>query len=87
MPHFVTRLRVQDYPQWRANWEKYQEARQAAGIRDAQVLRHREEPNEVVLLFEFGDHEQGRRWADSEVVREAHRRGGVVEATPYFPEP
>ena len=87
MPHFVTRSRVRDYAQWRANWERHQEIRQAAGIRTAQVLRNPEDPNEVVLLLEFADHEQGRRWADSEQVREARRRGGVVEATPYYPEP
>ena len=87
MPHFVTRLRVQDYAQWRANWERHQEMRHAGGVRSAQLLHHREDPNEIVLLLEFADHEQGRRWADSEGVREANRLGGVVEATRYFPEP
>jgi len=60
--------------------------RRTGGVRSEQVLRNPEDPNDVVLLFEFDDLAQARRFVESQEVRDAQQRGGVVEVTRYFPE-
>ena len=85
MPYVAVHIRVQDYDRWKAMWETNKAVREAAGVHE-QLLRTDGASNEVVLLVEHDSLERARQWTQSPQVRAAQQRGGVEQATVYYPE-
>ena len=69
MTHLLVRHQVADFAKWKPVYDDHLAARQKAGLRETNLLRSINNPNEVVLLFEAEDlkraqafgHAKGRR--------------------------
>ncbi len=60
---------------------------QKAVQREKYLFRNADDPNEVVIVLEWNDLEEARRFAQSEDLREAMQRHGVVgQSDIYFLE-
>jgi len=78
MAHLLVRHTVADYAKWKPVYDGHQAARQKAGLREKNLLRSIDNPNEVVLLFEAEDLKRAQAFAESSDLREAMQKAGVV---------
>jgi heme-degrading monooxygenase HmoA len=85
MPYVAIHIRVQDFNRWKSMWEASKAVREAAGIHE-HLLRTDTATNEAVLLVEHETLERARAWTESPQVQAARQRGGVEQATVYYPE-
>jgi heme-degrading monooxygenase HmoA len=77
MPYLFERHKVRDYARWREVFDADTENREAAGCRGARIFRNAEEPEEVVVLFEWDSLERARRRIESARLKEKFEEGGV----------
>jgi hypothetical protein len=87
MPYLVARDRFEDYAEWRRAWDAGAVARQAAGLKSAQLFRSAEAPNEILILCEVESLPQEIEYLQSQPSRERREHAGVVGETLYFPAP
>ena len=86
MPYTASHYRVADYAHWKHVWETNHSAHQSEGVRRQHLLRHPTDPNQVVLIREFDDHEQARRYLESAPRRQRMQASRVEECIDYLPE-
>ena len=77
MPYLLERHKVRDYARWREVFEADSSNREAAGCRGARIFRHAQDPEEVVVLFEWDSLERARRRIESAELREKFEEAGV----------
>ncbi len=70
VPYVIVKYKVADFDADGAN-------RQAGGCKGGQLFRSADDPNEVVMLFEW-DLEKARQYSQREEVRAKMREAGVL---------
>jgi len=78
MPYVLVRHKVQDYAKWRPMYDEHGATRKAAGCKGTQVFRSAEDPNEILVLLEWDNLENARRFTQSEDLRTIMQRAGVT---------
>jgi hypothetical protein len=78
MMHVLVRHSVADFAKWKPVYDAHLAARQKAGLREKNLLRSVDNPNEVVLLFEAEDLKRAQAFAESSDLRDAMQKAGVV---------
>jgi hypothetical protein len=78
MDYLLVHHRVRDFGQWKSHYDAHRPARDQAGVKEAHLLRSAEDPNDVTLLFEASDLAKAKAFVESEDLRDAMARGGVV---------
>ncbi len=78
MPHLLVRHIVADFAKWKPVYDTHLAARQTAGLREKNLWRGVDNPNEVVLLFEAEDLKRAQAFTASPDLREAMQKAGVV---------
>ncbi len=79
MPYILVRHKVADYTKWKPVFDEHGTSRQASGSKGGYLFRNIDDPNEVFVLLEWTDLEQARQLGQSEDLRQAMQRGGVVD--------
>lgn len=78
MPYALFRVEVEDYERWKPGFDEHSSSRRESGSKGGRLFRNADDPNEVVILLEWDDLENARQFAQSEDLREAMQRYGVV---------
>jgi len=78
MTHILVRHKVADFAKWKPAYDAHLAARQKAGLREKNLLRSVDNPNEVVLLFEAEDLTRAQAFSESSDLSEAMQKAGVV---------
>ena len=78
MSYVLIRHIVHDFAQWEPVYDAHLAARQKAGLRERNLLRRVDNPNEVVLWFEAEDLMRAQAFTNSSDVRETMQKAGVV---------
>ena len=78
MTHLLVRHNVADFAKWKPVYDAHLAARQQAGLREKNLLRSVDNPNEVVLLFEAEDLKKAQAFTESSDLLEAMKKAGVV---------
>jgi heme-degrading monooxygenase HmoA len=90
MPYLLERHQVRDYSRWREVFDADAEGRKKAGCRGARVFRNADDPEEVVVLFEWDSLGSARRRIESATLgrkfEEAGVSGGVRQTEFYLLE-
>lgn len=76
MPYLLVKHTVADYAQWKPIFDADGASRQAAGSKGGQAFRSADDPNEVVLLFEW-DLEMARQFSQRDELRAKMQEAGV----------
>jgi hypothetical protein len=85
MAQMIVHHKVRDYAAWRPGYVEHEPNRAAAGITNGRVFRRAEDPNDLVIILDVADVEKARAWSQSEDLRSAMERVGVLGApTIYF---
>ena len=79
MPYMLVRHKVEDYEKWKPVFDGHQATRRESGGKGGFLFRNADDPNETIILLEWPDLEDARRFAQSEDLRETMQRAGVAE--------
>jgi quinol monooxygenase YgiN len=79
MAHILIRHKVKDYAKWKPVFDQHAATRREKGSRGGILLRSAEDPNELVILFEWEDHKKARDFAESADLRKAMEKAGVSD--------
>jgi heme-degrading monooxygenase HmoA len=90
MPYLLELHKVRDYERWREVFDADAAGRDAAGCRGTRIFRNAEDPEEVVVLFEWDGLESARRRIESATLSrrfdEAGVSGGIGQTEFYLLE-
>ena len=77
MPYMLVRHKVEDYSKWKPMFDQHGATRKANGSKSAHVFRSADDPNDIVILFEWDNLENARRFTQSQDLREVMQQAGV----------
>lgn len=77
MPYVIYKIKVADYARWKPIFDADGANRQAGGSKGGQLFRSADDPNELVVLFEW-DLEQARQYSQREELRAKMQEAGVL---------
>ena len=80
MTQMIIHHKVRDYEAWRPGYNEHEKSRAAAGITNGRVFQRAEDPNDLVIILDVADVERARTWSQSEDLRSAMQRVGVLGA-------
>lgn len=78
MTHLMVRHTVQDFAKWKAVYETHRSARQAAGLKDLNLWRNADQPNEIIILLEVSDIDKAKAFTTSPDLKEKMMAAGVM---------
>jgi len=78
MPTVIIRTTVADYDRWKPVFDEHKSFRREFGLTDVGIYRDATTPNDVVLVFGADDLGRAHEFAESENLREAMQRSGVI---------
>ena len=84
MPYMLVRHKVEDYERWKPVFDDHQATRRESGGKGGFLFRNADDPNETLILLEWPDLEDARRFARSDDLRETMQRAGVAEQPDIF---
>jgi len=87
MPYGLqVRLKVEDYAKWKANFdgEDTIAVRKTGGEKSYQIFRTIDDPNTLVLLFEWDSLDNVQKYSQSEELQELMQRSGVADPGESF---
>ncbi|MGW0477886.1 hypothetical protein [Nonomuraea sp. NPDC003214] len=79
--HLLVRQRFADHDTWRTAFDSLDERRASAGMRTVLVSTNVDSPDEAVVLFACADVEATRAHFQSDALKGAHERAGVIEGS------
>ena len=78
MAHMLIHHRVADYDAWKPVFDEHEATRRSSGGGDYMLFRSVDDPGEVVIVFEWDSVDNARAFSESDVLREAMQRAGVM---------
>lgn len=78
MTYLLGKSTVEDFEDWKSTFHDIDPYRTEHGQRGYQVFRSVDDPNEVVVLFEWDDTEDPRAFFESEEMRENLAEAGLT---------
>ena len=78
MTSVLVHTKVQDYSKWRAVYDENESKRASNGMGEGKVFHDSDDMNSITLLFEVTDLEKARAYVDSDELKQAQLKGGVI---------
>ncbi len=69
---------VEDYAKWKDAFDSFLDNRKAGGEKSYTICRPIDEPNNIVILFEWNSIENAQAFLDSQDLKEAMQKAGVT---------
>ncbi len=76
--YLTVRHSVQDFSVWKPGYDAHEPSRAAAGLTEKHVLQDADDANMVTMIFEAEDLKRAEDFSQSDDLREAMRKVGVV---------
>lgn len=77
--YLLGRSSVEDFEEWKSSFQENESYRTEHGELGYQVFQSRDDPNEIVVLFEWDDNEDPRGFFQSEEMRERMADAGLTD--------
>lgn len=84
MAFVVHHITVADYPRWKAIFDGDGANRAANGSRGGYLFRSEQNPNELVIMFEWESLEKAHEFSQSPGLRETMQQAGVIAPPEIF---
>ena len=84
VPYALIRHKVEDFARWKPVFDEDAPSREASGSKGGYLFRNADDPNEVVVLFEWDDLESVRRYGQTDELREKMQRAGVADRPDFY---
>jgi heme-degrading monooxygenase HmoA len=79
MAYLLVRHKVEDYAKWKPIFDEHGKARKAGGSKGGYLFRNANDPSELIILFEWDSLDKAQQFAQSDDLREAMQRAGVMD--------
>jgi quinol monooxygenase YgiN len=79
MAYLLVRHKVKDYDKWKPVFDEHAATRKAGGSREGHLFRNADNPDEIIILFEWDKIEKARKFAQSEDLKRTMERAGVID--------
>ncbi len=76
MPYMLIRHTVADYEKWKPVFDAHQAVRKPAGGKGGQLFRNADNPNETLVLFEWDNLQNARKFTLSEDLHKTIEKAG-----------
>jgi hypothetical protein len=77
MATMFVRHHVADYDAWRRVYDSVGEMQRQAGVTEEAVYRAEDDPNEVLVMHQFGSSDEARSFIENPDLRQAMADAGV----------
>lgn len=84
MPYALVRHKVEDYARWKPVFDEDAANREASGSRGGYLFRNADDPNELLILFEWDELDNVRQFGQSEDLREKMQQAGVADRPDFY---
>jgi quinol monooxygenase YgiN len=78
MAYLLVHHKVKDFAAWKPFYDQDAAHRKASGCKGGLLFRSADDPNEIVILFEWRSHEEARTFASSVDLLDIMSRAGVI---------
>ena len=78
MSNILLRLSVADYAKWKPVFDEYASVRKTGGSRGGRLFRNADNPNEVLILWDWDTRANAQAFFTSQDLRETMPRAGVT---------
>jgi heme-degrading monooxygenase HmoA len=79
MAFVLVRHKVEDYEKWKPVFDDHGIVRKTSGCKGGYVFRSADNPNEVMVLLEWEDHDRARQFTESENLKKTMEQAGVTD--------
>ena len=79
MSYVLIRHKVKDYATWKPLFDEHAATRRAAGSKGGYLMRNADDPNELVVVFEWDNLDKARQFTSSDDLRQTMERAGVAD--------
>ncbi|KAF5073595.1 putative quinol monooxygenase [Methanobacterium aggregans] len=86
MVHIIAQLKLESFDKWKPVFDERSAIRKEAGSKEASLFRNSNDPNEAMILFEWDNMENAKKYLESEALREALKKMGVTFTITYLDE-
>ena len=83
LSYVLVKQTVADYARWKPIFDAVGANRVAGGSKGGQLFRSADDPNEVVMLFEW-DLEKARQFSQSDELRAKMQEAGVLGSPEFY---
>lgn len=84
MNFLLCRVKVDDFAAWKAVFDSHRPAHQEAGLKQVNLMRNADNPNDLFILMEAADLAKARAFVTSPDVPDAKVKSGVVGQPEIF---
>ncbi|MBI5643862.1 MAG: cyclase [Deltaproteobacteria bacterium] len=78
MAYLLIDHQVADFDKWKPVYDEHENARRKAGLKELFLLRGRDNPKQVLILFEASDLAKTQEFINSQDLRERMQKAGVI---------
>jgi quinol monooxygenase YgiN len=86
MVYVIAQLKLVSYDNWKPVFDERKAMRQETGSKEASLFRNSDDPNEVVILFEWDNMENARKYMESEELQKTLKKAGATFNVIYLDE-
>jgi hypothetical protein len=69
MVYVLVTIKVENYARWKATFDKKSVKREESGAKEARLFRNFENQNEIVILFEWDNLSNARKYMESDNIQ------------------
>ena len=80
MAKLFIRHRVADFGKWKIVYDDNEATRIKYGAKKADVFTSTKNPNEIIVVTEWGSKEQAKKFVESSALSDAFKRAGLLGA-------
>lgn len=83
MVYVITKLKVESFDKWKPVFDERKTTRKEAGSKEGTLYRNSDNPNELVIFFDWENMESAKNFFTSESLQKALKKGGaeIIETT------
>ncbi len=78
MHYMLIIQKVEDYEKWKSIFDENTETRKENGSKEAHVFKSEDNPNEIVILYQWDDLNNARKFFESEDLKNKMKTAGVM---------
>jgi quinol monooxygenase YgiN len=78
MTYLHVQHKVKDYKSWKSVFDNFIDTRRASGEKSYQIMHPDNDPNDLVLLFEWDNSKNAHNFMKSQELKHAMERAGVT---------
>lgn len=79
MVFVLVRHKVADFDKWKPAFDEHGKTRKKSGSKGAKVYKSKDNPKEMIILMEWDNIENAKKFAGSQDLKDTMTKAGVVD--------